>query len=849
MNEDSPESASSRKSPPRKRVGTGPVPLRLLLVEDDAIDRMAFERFVDKECLPYEVTMAPSMAEARECLERDSFDVVLTDYHLGERTGVELLELELDVPVIVITGAGDEETAVRAMRAGAYDYLVKDIDRRYLKMLTVTIDNACRRHASEMEVRMLSQALTSINDSIYVTDTQGRFTAVNDSFCQTYGYQESEILGASHEILWAENGEQELEPGDLGTIGREGEKGECLHRCHDGSDLPVLLSRSPILDARDRVRAVVSAIRDITDRKLSEQALRASEERYALAAAGSNDGLWDWDLEGGRIHLSPRWKSILGYLENEIGSEPDSWFDLVHPGDLELLRAQLAAHLEGGTAHFENEHRIRNRGGEYRWVLARGVAVRDGEGKAYRLAGSQRDITDRKHSEALLTHAALHDALTGLPNRALFMDRLDNAVKRFRRRPENHFGVVFLDLDRFKVINDSLGHLAGDKLLRAIARRLESCLRVGDTVARLGGDEFAILLADLAEISEIDRVADRIDQELEKPFNIHGHEFYTGASLGIALSSTGYERPEDILRDADTAMYRAKSEGRTRRVIFDPTMHERAMTRLHLENDLRRAIDRQEFLVYFQPLVDLSNGRLKGFEALLRWRHPQRGVLAPTDFLAVAQETGLSSKVGWWVLGEASRRLKLWQERFPWTQDLAVSVNLDARQLASSELIERVESELAATELEPRCLHLEITEATIIENPELTLSLLSQLHRKGIQLHIDDFGTGYSSLSQLHRYPVDILKIDRTFVARMSSSERDLEIVRTIIMLAHNMQLKVMAEGVETAEQVEKLILLGCEYAQGFFFAKPLSPGAVEDLLEHGAEPFVSLSGGDVAAL
>ncbi len=849
MSEDSLESSDElRQGQARERPGTGPVPLRLLLIEDDTVDRMAFERFVHKERLPYEVTIARSAAEGRDCLEHDTFDVVLTDYHLGESTGVELLELELDVPVIVVTGAGDEETAVRAMRAGAYDYLVKDLDRRYLKMLTVTIDNACRRHASEMEVRMLSQALTSINDSIYVTDMEGRFTAVNDSFCKTYDYREAEVLGAGHEILWSEDGEQELRPNDLAAMPKEGEKGECSHRRKDGSELPVLLSRSPILDAHGRRRAIVAAVRDITDRKQSERALRASEERYALAAAGSNDGLWDWDLIRGRIHLSPRWKSILGYLEDEVGSEPDSWFELVHPADLELLRAQLDAHLREQTPHFENEHRIRTREGEYRWVQTRGVAVRDAEGKAYRLAGSQRDVTDREQSEALLTHAALHDALTGLPNRALFMDRLDNAVKRFRRRPNNHFGVVFLDLDRFKVINDSLGHLAGDKLLRAIARRLESCLRVGDTVARLGGDEFAILLADVTEVTEIDRVADRIDQELDKPFNIQGHEFFSGASLGIALSSTGYERPEDILRDADTAMYKAKSEGRTRRVIFDPAMHERAMTRLLLENDLRRAVTRQEFLVYFQPLVALEGGRLVGFEALLRWRHPEKGVLAPSEFLAVAQETGLSSKIGWWVLGEASRRLKAWQERFPWARDLAVSVNLDARQLASSELIERVESELAATDLSPRCLHLEITEATIIENPELTLSLLSRLHRQGIQLHIDDFGTGYSSLSQLHRYPVDILKIDRTFVARMSSNDRDLEIVRTIVMLARNMQLKVMAEGVETAKQMELLKDLGCEYAQGFFFAKPLSQGAVEDLLEHGIEPFGGLSAGAAAS-
>ncbi len=706
----------------------GGVPVRILLVEDDVVDRMAFERFVRRQQLGYEVAVASSVGEAVRLLGERSFDVVLTDYHLGDSTGVEVLALEPGIPVIVITGAGNEQTAIRALRAGAYDYLVKDAGRRYLEMMPVTIDNACRRHASEVEARRLAQALT------------------------------------------------------------------------------------------------------------------VSEERYALAAAGSNDGLWDWDLETGQIYLSARWKSLLGYGQDDVGSRPECWFELVHPEDLELLKAQIEAHLQGQTPHFENEHRIRTRAGDFRWVLTRGLAVRDAGGEPHRFAGSQRDITGRKLAEEKLTHAALHDELTGLPNRALFTDRLDNAVKRFRRRPENHFGVIFLDLDRFKVINDSLGHLAGDKLLRSIARRLESCLRIGDTVARLGGDEFAILLEDITDFAEVDKVAERIDLELEKPFNIHGHEFYTGASLGIALSSTGYERPEELLRDADTAMYRAKSGGRGRRVFFDPTMHVRAMARLHLENDLRRAVDRQEFEVLFQPLAELAAGRLIGFEALVRWRHPDKGLMAPSEFLRVAQETGLSARIGWWVLGEACRRLKAWQERFSWARELSVSVNLDAQQLSSAELLERVDSELSATDLEARCLRLEITEAMIIDNPELTGRVLSSLRSQGIGLYVDDFGTGYSSLSQLHRFPVDTLKIDRSFIARMSAGGEDLEIVRTIVSLAHNLRLTVLAEGVETEDQLASLKDLGCEYAQGFLFARPLAPGAVEDLLEVGARPFAGVT-------
>ncbi len=703
-------------------------PLKLLLVEDDAVDRMAFERFVRRQRLGWDVAVASSVDEARQLFERASFDVVLTDYHLGDSTGVEILGLDPGIPVIVITGAGNEQTAVQALRAGAYDYLVKDAGRHYLEMMPVTIDNAWRRHASEVEARQLARALA------------------------------------------------------------------------------------------------------------------ISEERYALAAAGSNDGLWDWDLKSGQIYLSERWKSILGYADHEIDATPESWFELVHPEDLELLKTQVEAHLEGRTPHFENEHRIRRRAGDYRWVLSRGLAVRDEGGEPYRFAGSQRDITHRKQAEERLTWAALHDELTGLPNRALFMDRLDNAVKRFRRRNDQHFGVLFLDLDRFKVINDSLGHLAGDKVLRSISRRLESCLRIGDTVARLGGDEFAVLLEDVADFSEVDKVAERIDQELEKPFHVGGHEFYSAASIGVALSSTGYERAEDLLRDADTAMYRAKSEGRGRRVFFDPAMHERAMARLHLENDLRRAVDRQEFEVYFQPLVELAAGRLRGFEALVRWRHPENGVMAPRQFLKVARETGLAPRIGWWVLAEASRRMKAWQQRFAWAGELAVSVNLDARQLSSAELLERVESELAACDLAPRCLELEITEAMIVDNPERTGKVLARLRGQGIRLYVDDFGTGYSSLSQLHRFPVDTLKIDRSFIGRMSAEGEDLEIVRTIVALARNLKLTVLAEGVETPEQLALLRDLGCEYAQGFLFARPLAPGAVEDLLEIGPQPFAGFA-------
>lgn len=816
---------------------------RILVIEDDVVDQMAFERFVRKEGLAYDYQLASSVAEAKEVLAAESFDLIVTDYHLGDGTAMEIFQLGIDVPTVVITGAGDEEIVVKALRAGAFDYMIKDTERRYLKMLPVTIDNARRHHALDKKLHMLSQAVTSINDCMYVTDMEDRFVFVNETFRRTYGYDGEEILGQTSAILWASGCHPSSTFEDPRSLPHEGELTEGWHRKRDGGTFAVLLSRSAIFDANGQQIAVVGAVRDISERKRWEEALRESEERYALAAAGANDGLWDWDLRREEIYFSPRWKSTLGYDEGEIGNGISDWLALVHRDELDLLQAQIDAHLEGRTPHFENEHRMRAKDGEYIWVQTRGLAVRDEDGKVYRMVGSQRDVTDRKKVEEELTHAALHDSLTGLPNRALFMDRLSSAVNRSKRRESYPFGVIFLDLDRFKVINDGLGHLVGDQLLCEIALRLESCVRLGDTVARLGGDEFAILLEDLEDVTHVEAVAERIHEELKAPFNLDGHEIFSSASLGIALGSELYEGPEEILRDADTAMYRAKSLGRTRRVIFDPTMHARAVELLTLETDLRRAVDRQEFLVHYQPIVSLRSGELRGFEALVRWLHPERGLVQPGEFLPVAQETGLSVPMGYWVLHEACRQMRAWQEGHGAAAELVVSVNLDARQLSSSDFTEQVEEALASSGLAAESLQLEITEGMIIHNPQAVAKVLARLRERGIKLHIDDFGTGYSSLSQLHRFPIDTLKIDRSFVSHMSSDDEDLEIVRTIVSLAHNLALDVMAEGVETGEQLAQLRALGCEFGQGYLFSKPVSPETVEEHLAAGPWSFAAFGG------
>lgn len=580
------------------------------------------------------------------------------------------------------------------------------------------------------------------------------------------------------------------------------------------------------IDDRKKAEEEISRLNANLEERVTErtEALRESEERYALAARGSKDGLWDWNLGAQTIYFSARWKNMLGYAEGEISSDPAEWLRRLHPDDSARVRAQINSHCAGETPQFQSEHRMLHKDGSYRWMLIRGVAVRDERGRATRMAGSQTDITEEK----------VADPLTGLPNRIFLAEKLQHAIERSRTSRSHLFAVLFLDLDRFKIINDSLGHKAGDLLLRSIAVRLLACrdsaqdLPERIVVARLGGDEFAVLLQDIPTSQAAGDFAEAIKSAMKPAFEIAGRQIFASCSVGIALGGPDSDADE-LLGDADTAMYHAKSQGKQRYEIFDAHMRQRAMERMQLEIDLRSAVPRGELFLHYQPKISLVTGNIVEFEALVRWNHPVRGIVLPASFIPLADETGIINAIGEWVLLEACRQLAAWRKSFH--GPIGVSVNISARQFETSELVGQVQSILSETGLPPGSLSLEITESLLLENPETAHVQLGELRALGVGLKIDDFGTGFSSLSTLHRLPFNELKIDRSFIAGFGVKPETTHIVHTIILLARLLNMKVVAEGVESEEQVNQLSALSCDYAQGNFFSPPLAPSLAEGFL------------------
>lgn len=566
---------------------------------------------------------------------------------------------------------------------------------------------------------------------------------------------------------------------------------------------------------------------------------RDNSERFRSAFDNAAIGMALVTPQGRWLQVNASLCKLLGYSAQELMAV--DYLNVIHPSDLSPALANFKELLRGRIRSCQMEKRYLHKSGHEVWGLWSASLAQDTHTMTPNLIFQIQDITDRKQAEDRLHHDAFHDALTGLPNRALFVDHVKLAIAKLQRRADQTFAVLYLDLDRFKVVNDSLGHMGGDQLLVGIARRLESSLRPGDTIARLGGDEFTVLLEDIGDGSTVTQVAERIQSELSAPFSLSGREIFTTVSIGIALSSTEYERPEDILRDADTAMYRAKGLGKARHEVFDTGMHSQALKLLQLETDLRRALERKEFMVVYQPIMSLETGKLCGFEALIRWPHPERGLISPMDFIPLAEETGMIVQIGEWVLREACEQMRRWQVVFPTDQPTFMCVNLSVKQFSQHDLIEKVASILHETNLAPSSLKLEITESAVMENVDTATRMLKELRDLGVQLAMDDFGTGYSSLSNLHRFPINTLKIDRSFITRMVENNENAEIVRTISGLAQNLGMDVVAEGVETREQLDILRSLGCKYGQGYFFSKPLDTQSAEAFICETYSPTIQV--------
>lgn len=703
---------------------------------------------------------------------------------------------------------------------------------------------------------MISQTPTS-HDSLPATspdsDRAARILVVDDEVINRMVLGQM-LTRRGFEVVEAENGQAALQRLlsesfdlvllDLAMPGLNGiQISRLLRQAHSQMELPVIIvtssdDRQQLLDAfrngaNDYITkpvdpdVVIARIQSQLRLKKAQDDLRESEERYALAAQGSNDGLWDWNIYLGTVFFSSRWKNMLGLDENHAMETVSDWFSLIHPEDQVRVQKDLTCHLRGESLHFETELRMAHQTNGYRWMLCRGLAVRDEQGKAVRIAGSLTDITEGK----------VADALTSLPNRLLFVDRVQRCIDQAQRGSEQKFAILYMDVDGFKLINDTYGHTAGDEFLIEMAKRLETAVRNCDSVvARLGGDEFAVLVENLNKEEDAVRVAQRIIDSMSAPFQVAERELFSRASIGISINAPNCESAEQLIREADVAMYFAKAHVHLTYKMFEKQMIEATTVRMEMSNALRRAVTDGELSVCYQPIVDICTGTTAGFEALARWTSPRFGAVSPVEFIPLAEGNGQIIEIGRHVIDTACETIAaLNADR---EHPLAMSVNISTRQIISPEFISTVKDCIAERQLPPSCLKLEVTETTVMQDPETAVELLKALQDTGVAIGLDDFGTGYSSLACLHRLPLNVLKIDRSFVRDMFLSRENKAIVETIMKLAESLRLDVVAEGVENIEQLKHLESLGCRYVQGFYFSPPATRDELEDLADRAWQLF-----------
>ncbi|MES2636497.1 MAG: EAL domain-containing protein, partial [Pseudomonadota bacterium] len=711
-----------------------------------------------------------------------------------------------------------------------------------LSLLSKMAIDAIELHAKNNEISALNNKLNSSEQlfrSLFdqagvgvslVNAASGTFIETNQKYCDIVGYSLSELKKIDLTLL--------THPEDRGSQHKftqslcDGEVSEYniqkRYIRKDQSIAWVDITCTALWKAGENPTTHIAIVQDITEKKLAEIALKNSEERWSFALEGSNQGVWDLNLEINQIFLSPRCKQMLGYSEDQISSDMDEWVKLIHPDDIPCLVSSRLAALEGTATSFENEHRKFTAGGEWKWIQVKGMVVqRNEQGAPLRVIGTYTDISERKQIEAEVLHLAHYDRITNLPNRTLFLDRLNQDLKKANRN-NKPIALMMLDLDRFKEVNDTLGHHKGDLLIKLIADRLSSCIRETDTIARLGGDEFMFILTDLNQITDADKIAKKVLEVVAEPCLIDGDIAYVTASIGITLYPTDSIDTDTLLKHVDQAMYDAKNSGRNRYSYFTPRMQKVAMEKVNLANQMRHALVRNEFRLLYQPIVDLNSLQVHKAEALIRWHISEQELISPALFIPIAEETGQIVEIGEWVFKQAAQAIKTCREKiYP---DFQISINKSPVQFrVNNEHHSSWFEHLKSLELPGNSLVVEITEGLLLDKSESLVRQFQAFRHAGIQVALDDFGTGYSSLSYLKQYYIDYIKIDQIFVKNLAPDSEDLVLCEAIIVMAHKLKMRVIAEGVETLQQLEILKAAGCDYAQGYYFSKPIP---LEDLFQ-----------------